>query len=92
MGAEIELFDSCLGGRDCRFNESNDRHSAVVHGPSKLKGADITVPDIRGGFAYLIAAAAAEGATTLHDVHHIERGYHRALDSFLDLGLKIERL
>jgi UDP-N-acetylglucosamine 1-carboxyvinyltransferase len=92
MGAEIELFDSCLGGRDCRFNESNDRHSAVVHGPTKLRGADITVPDIRGGFAYVIAAAAAEGPTTLHDVHHIERGYHRALDAFTDLGLKILRV
>jgi UDP-N-acetylglucosamine 1-carboxyvinyltransferase len=92
MGAEIELFDACLGGRDCRFNESNARHSAVVHGPTQLRGADITVPDIRGGFAYVIAAAAADGPTTLHDIHHIERGYHRAFESFSDLGLKIERV
>ena len=92
MGAEIELFDACLGGRDCRFNEMTTRHSAVVHGPTRLQGAEITVPDIRGGFAYVIAAAAAEGATTLHDVHHIERGFHRAFDSFSDLGLKIERV
>ncbi|HEX4905649.1 MAG TPA: UDP-N-acetylglucosamine 1-carboxyvinyltransferase [Acidimicrobiales bacterium] len=91
MGAEIELFDACLGGRDCRFNEMNDRHSAVVHGPTKLKGAEITVPDIRAGFAYVIAAAAAEGATVLHDVHHIERGCNRAYEAFTDLGLKIER-
>jgi UDP-N-acetylglucosamine 1-carboxyvinyltransferase len=92
MGAEIELFDSCLGGRDCRFNESNARHSAVVHGPTRLRGAEIEVPDIRGGFAYVIAAAAAEGKTVLHGVHHIERGYHRAHESFTDLGLKINRL
>jgi UDP-N-acetylglucosamine 1-carboxyvinyltransferase len=92
MGAEIELFDACLGGRDCRFNEMNARHSAVVHGPTRLQGADITVPDIRGGFAYVIAAAAAQGTTTLRDVHHIERGYHQAFDSFTNLGLKIERV
>ena len=92
MGAEIELFDACLGGRDCRFNESNARHSAVVHGPTALRGADITVPDIRGGFAYVIAAAAATGATVLRDVHHIERGYHRAFESFSELGLKIDRV
>jgi UDP-N-acetylglucosamine 1-carboxyvinyltransferase len=92
MGAEIELFDACLGGRDCRFNESNARHSAVVHGPTQLGGAEINVPDIRGGFAYVIAAAAASGVTTLHDVHHIERGYHRAFESFSDLGLKITRV
>lgn len=91
MGAEIELFDACLGGRDCRFNEMNDRHSAVVHGPTKLKGAEITVPDIRAGFAYVIAAAAAEGDTVLHDVHHIERGCNRAFEAFTDLGLEIER-
>jgi UDP-N-acetylglucosamine 1-carboxyvinyltransferase len=91
MGAEIELFDACLGGRDCRFNEMNDRHSAVVHGPTKLRGAEITVPDIRAGFAYVIAAAAAEGTTVLHDVHHIERGCNKAYEAFTDLGLKIER-
>jgi UDP-N-acetylglucosamine 1-carboxyvinyltransferase len=91
MGAEIELFDACLGGQDCRFNEMNDRHSAVVHGPTKLKGAEITVPDIRAGFAYVIAAAAAEGETVLHNVHHIERGCNRAFEAFTDLGLEIER-
>lgn len=92
MGAEIELFDACLGGRDCRFNEMNERHSAVVHGPTDLQGAQITVPDIRGGFAYVIAAAAANGRSVLHDIHHIERGYHRAFDSFSDLGLGLERV
>jgi UDP-N-acetylglucosamine 1-carboxyvinyltransferase len=92
MGAEIELFDACLGGRDCRYNEMNARHSAVVHGPTQLRGAEIAVPDIRGGFAYVIAAAAADGPTILRDVHHIERGYHRAHDSFSELGLKIERM
>jgi UDP-N-acetylglucosamine 1-carboxyvinyltransferase len=91
MGAEIELFDSCLGGRDCRFHESEALHSAVVHGPTALKGAEITVPDIRGGFAYVIAAAAAEGTTILHDVGPIERGYHRPLEAFSGLGLDITR-
>jgi len=40
-------LEACLGGRDCRFNEMSDRHSGVVHGPTKLRGAEITVPDIR---------------------------------------------
>jgi UDP-N-acetylglucosamine 1-carboxyvinyltransferase len=92
MGAEIEVFDACLGGRDCRFHEMNERHSAVVHGPTRLQGAEITVPDIRGGFAYLIGAAAGDGTTILHDIHHIERGFHKAFDSLTDLGLKVERL
>jgi UDP-N-acetylglucosamine 1-carboxyvinyltransferase len=92
MGAEIELFDSCLGGRDCRFAESEALHSAVVKGPTPLHGAEITVPDIRGGFAYVIAAAAADGGSVLHDVHHLERGYHRPLEAFAQLGLQIDRV
>ena len=91
MGAEIELYDSCLGRMDCRFAESNALHSAVVKGPSPLHGAEITVPDIRGGFAYVIAAAAADSGTVLHDVHHLERGYHRPLEAFAEIGLRIER-
>ncbi|MBW8824821.1 MAG: UDP-N-acetylglucosamine 1-carboxyvinyltransferase [Acidobacteria bacterium] len=90
MGAEIELFDSCLGGNDCRFRESGELHSAVVKGATPLKGAEITVPDIRGGFAYVLAAAAAEGTSLLHGVEEIERGYHRPLDAFRELGLNVE--
>jgi UDP-N-acetylglucosamine 1-carboxyvinyltransferase len=92
MGAEIELFDSCLGsGMGCRFSESTSLHSAVVKGPTPLTGAEITVPDIRGGFAYVIAAAAAQGETVLHDVHHLERGYHHPIEAFEGIGLGIHR-
>jgi UDP-N-acetylglucosamine 1-carboxyvinyltransferase len=91
MGAEIEVSDSCLGGPSCRFFERNAKHSAVVHGVTKLHGAEMTMPDIRAGFSYLIAAAAAQGTTVLHDVHHLERGYHRPYENFSELGLHIER-
>jgi UDP-N-acetylglucosamine 1-carboxyvinyltransferase len=91
MGAEIEVLDSCLGGPACRFFERNAKHSAVVHGVTKLHGAEVTMPDIRAGFSYLIAAAAAQGSTVLHDVHHLERGYHRPYENFSELGLHIER-
>ncbi len=92
MGAEIELFDACLGGRDCRFNETSAVHSALIRGATPLRGSEIVVPDIRGGFAYVIAAAAAQGSSVIHDVHHLERGYHRPMEAFSDLGLKIENM
>ena len=92
MGAEAELYDACLGSRPCRFRETTALHSIVVRGQTPLRGADITVPDVRGGFAYVIAAAAAEGASTLRDIHHLERGYHRPLEAFAQLGLHIERV
>jgi len=47
------------------------------------------MPDIRAAFAYVIAAAAATGPSTLHGVHHLERGYDHALDKFAALGLHI---
>lgn len=89
MGAQIEVFDTCLGGSECRFHYSSAGHSAVVRGPTPLHGAEITVPDIRGGFAYVLAAAAAEGATTLLGTHHLDRGYNHPVENFAALGLDI---
>jgi UDP-N-acetylglucosamine 1-carboxyvinyltransferase len=91
MGGEIELFDTCLGGPACRFHDSSAVHSAVVRGVSKLQGAEVTIPDVRAGFSSVIAAAAAEGSSTLHGIHHLERGYNRPFDTLVSLGLRLER-
>ena len=92
MGSEIELFDTCLGGPACRFHDTGFVHSAVVRGVSKLQGAEVTIPDVRAGFSSVIAAAAAEGPSILHGIHHLERGYNRPFDTFESLGLRVRRL
>jgi len=92
MHAEIELFEQCLVGDPCRFQETGARHSALVRGVSPLQGAEVEMPDIRAAFAYLIAAAAASGPSVLHGVHHLERGYDRVFDKFSELGLGIHPL
>jgi UDP-N-acetylglucosamine 1-carboxyvinyltransferase len=89
MDAEVELFEQCLAGEACRFQESGASHSALVRGISVLRGAEVTMPDVRGAFSYVIAAAAADGPSVLHGVHHLERGYDRPLAKFAELGLKI---
>ncbi|MDQ6928632.1 MAG: UDP-N-acetylglucosamine 1-carboxyvinyltransferase [Actinomycetota bacterium] len=89
MNAEVELFEQCLVGQTCRFEQSGWKHSAVVRGVSKLHGAEMLMPDVRGAFSYVIAAAAAEGPSVLHGVHHLERGYDRPLEKFAELGLRI---
>ena len=61
------------------------RHGGV----SKLRGGDVTMPDIRAGFSAVLAAAVAEGPSTLRGVHHIERGYHRPVEQFRALGLSL---
>jgi UDP-N-acetylglucosamine 1-carboxyvinyltransferase len=89
MGARIQLFSECLGGRDCRFRQMGHKHSAVIHGPTPLKGAEIEIPDLRAGFSYLVAAALAKGKTVLSGVKYIERGYDRVVEKFQALGVPI---
>ena len=91
MGCEIETFAACLGGEACRFHDTNSVHSAVIRGVSKLRGADVTLPDVRAGFSAVLAAAVADQPSTLRGIHHIERGYHRPFEQFASLGLTLHR-
>ncbi|MGQ4537456.1 UDP-N-acetylglucosamine 1-carboxyvinyltransferase [Dermabacteraceae bacterium P7074] len=75
MGGKIQIYRDCLGGSRCRFGRQNFNHSAVISGATPLRGADITVPDLRGGFSYLIAALAAEGVSNIRGIDLIDRGY-----------------
>jgi UDP-N-acetylglucosamine 1-carboxyvinyltransferase len=90
MGATIQIHRECLGGQACRFGQRNFMHSAVISGPSKLHGADIVVPDLRGGFSHLIAALAAEGTSTVHGIGIIDRGYEDFRGKLAALGAEVE--
>jgi UDP-N-acetylglucosamine 1-carboxyvinyltransferase len=68
-----------------------DPHRAVVSGPCRLRGAELTSPDVRAGMAMLIAALCAEGHSTIHNVYQIERGYEKLVDRLSGLGARIER-
>ena len=68
-----------------------DPHRAVISGPSPLKGGVVESPDIRAGMAMLLAALAAEGSSTIHNVGQIERGYERVDERLRALGAEIER-
>ncbi len=89
MGADIALYDTCLGGMNCRFRSSYYRHSAVIKGPAHLHGAKISVPDLRAGFTYVIAAILAEGRSEIEGVEHIERGYEDLENELRKLGARI---
>jgi UDP-N-acetylglucosamine 1-carboxyvinyltransferase len=89
LGCEIELFPMCLGGNACRFHDTNHLHSAVVHGPSKLVGAEVHVPDVRTGYSSVIAASIAEGSSVLLDVESLERGYDEPLSRLQSIGMAI---
>jgi UDP-N-acetylglucosamine 1-carboxyvinyltransferase len=86
MGAQIQIYRECLGGNPCRFGQRNFYHSAVISGPTPLNGADIEVPDLRGGFSHMVAALAAKGTSNVSNVQLISRGYEHFLDKLSALG------
>lgn len=69
-----------------------DPHRAVISGPAPLRGGTVESPDIRAGMAMLLAALAADGTSTIHNVGQIERGYERIDARLRALGAEIERL
>ena len=69
-----------------------DPHRAVIAGPSPLRGGVVESPDIRAGMAVLLAALAAQGESTIHNIGQIERGYERIDERLQALGARIERM
>ena len=92
MGAQIQVYRECLGGASCRFGQRNFYHSAVISGPTPLHGADIEVPDLRGGFSHLIAALAAEGTSRVEGIDLIDRGYESFMSKLQALDADVTRL
>ncbi|MEX3609668.1 UDP-N-acetylglucosamine 1-carboxyvinyltransferase [Rothia sp. LK2588] len=92
MGATVQIHKDCLGPTVCRFGHQNFRHSAIITGKTPLKGADINVPDLRGGFSHVIAALTAEGVSNVTGVSVISRGYEHFVDKLNDLGAQFEAI
>ena len=90
MGANITLTTACLGSKPCRFLERNFPHSAIVQGATALVGRRIAVPDLRAGFAYLLAALIAEGESEVSGSHYIERGYADVPGRLASIGADID--
>jgi len=91
MGADIELFTQCLGGKACRFASINHLHSLVVKGPTPLKGQEIAIPDLRAGFAYAMAALLSTEESIITNVDYLDRGYEDLVGKLTSLGADITR-
>lgn len=92
MGADIELFTQCLGGKACRFASCDHHHSIVVKGPSALHAKEIAIPDLRAGFAYVMAALLAQDVSTISNVDFLDRGYENLVEKLTLLGADITRV
>ncbi|MBI3441749.1 MAG: UDP-N-acetylglucosamine 1-carboxyvinyltransferase [Proteobacteria bacterium] len=76
MGADITIHGS----------------SALVRGVSKLRGADVMATDLRASVSLVLAGLVAEGATTVHRIYHLERGYENIVSKLSSVGAKLERM
>ena len=72
-----------------------DPHRAIVIGHDhgfKLRGGNMTSPDIRAGIALLIAAMSADGISRIHNIEQIDRGYQNIEGRLNALGARITRI
>ena len=93
MGAIAQVEKKCLGGLQCRFASRDHAHSAIISGPSKLSKGDmrLSVPDLRAGLAYIVAACLNDGHTTLENAELIERGYGDLSERCRRTNMRIRR-
>lgn len=73
-------------------NIDTEGQHAVIRGVRRLEGAPVTATDVRAGAAFVLAGLVAEGETTIHDCHHVDRGYVDLPAGLRSLGADIERL
>lgn len=77
MGANIKMWDA---------------HRATVIGPTSLKGKELDGPDIRTGFAFVIAGLIAKGESIINNVYYIDRGYEKVEERLQGIGADIKRI
>jgi UDP-N-acetylglucosamine 1-carboxyvinyltransferase len=67
-------------------------HSAVVHGPTPLSGAQVMATDLRASACLVLAGLVADGETVVNRVYHLDRGYQGIERKLRALGADVERV
>jgi UDP-N-acetylglucosamine 1-carboxyvinyltransferase len=66
------------------------RLHAIVHGPCRLHGTEVAIPDIRSGAALVVAGLCAKGDSLLRNVWHLERGYEDMVGKLASVGALVK--
>lgn len=88
MGLRIDLRSYCLGGITCRFSGLHP-HSAVITPARRIRGADLTINDIRGGFATLIATLVADDDSRIRRFGLLVKGYEHMTSKCQQIGVTL---
>ncbi len=73
-------------------NITVEGNAAFISGVENFTGAEVSAPDLRAGAALVMAGLAAEGITSVDQIHYIERGYERFEDKIKGIGGQIEKV
>ena len=64
-------------------------HHLLIRGVPHLSAAPVKALDIRAGAALITAALAAQGESTIHEAHHIARGYDDLVGKCAGIGINL---
>lgn len=84
----MQVPELCRMGADIQQENSK----AIIKGVEYLTGAEVKASDLRAGAAMVIAALAAQGVSSISDIHHIDRGYEKLEEKLSALGANIKRV
>ncbi len=70
---------------------SVEGNTAVVRGVAALSGAPVMATDLRASACLVLAGLRARGATEVHRVYHLDRGYEQLDQKLRGLGAEVRR-
>ena len=76
MGADIQL----------------EGNTAICTGVGRLTAAPVMATDLRASAGLVLAGLAADGATLVDRIYHVDRGYERIEEKLGQLGATIRRV
>ncbi len=79
-------FKNCDDLNKMGANIRIENNSAIVCGPSKLKGTEVIASDLRGGASLVLAGLIAHHQTIINEAEHIFRGYGNIVNKLKGLG------
>jgi UDP-N-acetylglucosamine 1-carboxyvinyltransferase len=66
--------------------------TAIVRGSSRLSGAPVMATDLRASMSLILAGLAADNATEVSRVYHLDRGYEGLDAKLRSIGARLERI
>lgn len=69
-----------------------DGSSIIIDGVDHLNGHKLVAPDLRAGAAFVLAALAANGQSSIEKIEYVERGYEDFVNKLKSLGANIRKV